>query len=104
MLLPTPNTGLRHSLDDWFAAIDVRPRIVAEIEDTALIKVFGQYGRGLFAAPAVVAKEIRDTHGVQVIGQTDEVREHFYAITVERRITHPAVAAIAEAARSGGLS
>jgi len=104
MLLPTVNTALRHSLDAWFDALDVRPSVVGDIEDTALMKVFGQHGSGIFAAPIVVADEIRKMHGVQLVGRTDEVREEFYAITVERRITHPAVAAIAEAARELILS
>lgn len=103
MLLPTPNTALRRSLDEWFESIDVRPEIVAEIEDTALMKVFGQHGTGIFASPAVVADEIRKVHGVHLVGRTEDVRERFYAITVERRITHPAVAAIAHAARHGIL-
>ncbi len=101
MLMPTPNTALRHSLDRWFDGIGVRPQIVAEIEDTALMKVFGQHESGLFAAPTVVSDEVRAGHGVEIVGKTDEVREDFYAITVERRIMHPAVAAIAEAARTG---
>ncbi len=104
MLLPTRNTALGHSLELWFDSIDVRPTVVAEIEDSALLKVFGQHGSGIFAAPIVVADEIRAMHGVQLVGRTEEVREEFYAITVERRITHPAVAAIAEAARHGILA
>jgi len=104
MLLPTSNTTLRHSLDLWFESLGVRPAPIAEIEDTALLKVFGQYGTGIFAAPVVVADEMRKTHGVHLVGQTEEVRERFFAITVERRITHPAVAAIADAAREGLLS
>ncbi len=104
MLLPTPNTALRHSLEIWFESTGIRPVAVAEIEDSALLKVFGQHGTGIFAAPDVVADEIRKIHGVQVVGRTEEVREEFYAITVERRITHPAVSAIAEAARGGILS
>jgi len=104
LLLPTPNTTLRQSLDTWFASLDVRPTVTAEIEDTALMKVFGQHGVGIVAAPIVVADEIRRLHGMHLVGRTDDVREHFYAITVERRITHPAVAAIADAARGGILS
>ncbi len=103
MLLPTANTALRHSLDEWFDSVDVRPQIVGEIEDTALMKVFGQHEAGIFASPIVVADEIKRTHGVRLIGQTDEVRETFYAITVERRIMHPAVAAVVEAAGDLGL-
>jgi LysR family transcriptional activator of nhaA len=104
MLMPTPNTALRHSLDRWFESLGIEPQVVAEIEDTALMKVFGQHGTGLFAAPTAVAEEVRHSHGVEVVGETEDVREHFYAITPERRIAHPAVAAIAEAARSGVLA
>jgi LysR family transcriptional activator of nhaA len=103
MLLPTPNASLRFSLDEWFDAVGVRPRVVAEVEDTALMKVFGQHETGIFAAPIAVEEEIRKTHGVQLVGRTDEVLERFYAVTVERRIMHPAVAAIADAAKSGAL-
>jgi len=104
MILPTTNTALRHSLDRWFDQREIRPDIVAEIEDTALMKVFGQHGTGIFAAPIAVRDQVKEAHGAHLVGSTDEVREHFYAITVERRIMHPAVAAIAEAARSGMLS
>ena len=103
MLLPTANTMLRHALDVWFDGLNVQPMPVAEIEDSALLKLFGQHGRGIFAAPIVVADEVRHTHDVQLVGSTEEVRDEFYAITVERRITHPAVAAIADAARNGVL-
>lgn len=101
MLMPTPSASLRHSLDRWFQSIDVKPQIVAEIEDTALMKVFGQHAAGIFAAPSAVADQVCQSHDVSIVGETEEVREDFYAITVERRIMHPAVAAIAEAARTG---
>ena len=104
MLMPTPNTSMRHALDRWFEELGVRPKVIAEIEDTALMKVFGQHAVGIFAAPTAVAADVRKSHAVQLVGATEDVREHFYAITVERRIMHPAVAAIAEAARSGVLS
>ncbi len=103
MLLPTSNVALRHSLDEWLASMDVRPRIVGEIEDSALMKVFGAHEAGIFASPIVVADEVRRTHGVQLVGETDDVREHLYAVTVERRIMHPAVAAVVEAAADLGL-
>jgi LysR family transcriptional activator of nhaA len=99
MLLPTDNTVLRRSLEQWFERIGVRPRVVAEIEDSALLKVFGQHGEGLFPAPEIMAGEIRRRHGVRTVGRTEEVREQFYAISIERRIKHPAVAAITERAR-----
>jgi LysR family transcriptional activator of nhaA len=98
LLLPTPNTVLRRSLDEWFESLDVRPRIVAEIEDTALLKVFGQHGAGIFPAPEVLAAEIRRQYGVRSVGRTNDVRERFYAISIERRIKNPAVAAITAAA------
>jgi LysR family transcriptional activator of nhaA len=99
MILPTENTVLRRSLEQWFEAVGVRPRVVAEVEDSALLKVFGQHGSGIFPAPEVMAAEVRRLHGVRSVGRTDAVRERFYAITVERRITHPAVAAITASAR-----
>jgi len=99
MLLPTPNTALRRSLDQWFQRCDVRPRIVAEFEDSALLKVFGKHGHGVFPAPGVLEKEICGQYGVRVLGTASDVSERFYAISVERRIKHPAVAAITEAAR-----
>ena len=99
MLLPTENTVLRRSLEQWFESVGVRPRIVAEVEDAALLKVFGQHGSGIFPVADVTADEVRRVHGVRSLGQTDAVRERFYAITVERRITHPAVAAITSSAR-----
>jgi LysR family transcriptional activator of nhaA len=100
MVLPTDNTSLRRSVDKWFQEIDVRPRVVAEIEDSALLKVFGQHGAGIFPAPSIVADDVRRHYGVRAVGATEQVREGFFAITVERRITHPAVAAIAAAART----
>ncbi len=99
LLLPTEDTMLRRSLDQWFQEIDVRPRIVAEIEDSALLKVFGQHGDGIFAAPTMVAAAVMKQYGVHRVGIAEHVFERFYAITVERRITHPAIAAIAAAAR-----
>lgn len=97
-LLPTENTTLRRSLEQWFDAHGVRPRPVAEIEDSAVLKVFGQRGLGLFAAPTAVEAEVRRQYAVRVVGRID-VRERFYAISVERRLTHPAVVAITRAAQ-----
>jgi LysR family transcriptional activator of nhaA len=98
-LLPTENSALRRPLEQWFEEIGVRPRVVAEIEDSALLKVFGQYGAGLFAAPSIVARDVKSQYGVHALGVASGVSERFYAITVERRITHPGTAAIAAAAR-----
>jgi LysR family transcriptional activator of nhaA len=99
-LLPTRESALRRSLDRWFAESGIRPRVVAEIEDGALLKAFGQAGAGVFVAPSAVEREIRRQYRVERIGRTDEVIERFYAISVERRIRHPAVLAVTEVART----
>jgi LysR family transcriptional activator of nhaA len=98
MLLPSPMSALRGSLDRWFDAINIRPQIVGEFDDQALLKVFGQAGDGVFAAPSVIEREVQNQHNVKVIGRSVAVRELFYAISVERIIKHPAVAAIQKAA------
>lgn len=98
MLLPTPMSALRGSLDKWFDSLDIRPLIAGEFDDQALLKVFGQAGDGIFAAPTVIEEEVCHQHGVRVIGRSDAIREQFYAISVERIIKHPAVAAIQKAA------
>ena len=99
MLLPLENLTLRRSLNQWFDRNDIKPRVVAEFEDNALLNVFGADGLGIFAASTVVEDEIVAQHGVQVLGRADEVRERFYAISVERRLKNPAVVAISDAAR-----
>ena len=99
-ILPTDNTALRRSLDQWFNARGVRPRTVAEVEDSALLKVLGQEGLGLFAAPSVITREVRRQFGVERVGRIPEITERYYAITVERRLRHPAVVALCAAARA----
>jgi LysR family transcriptional activator of nhaA len=98
LLLPRETTPVRAALERWFEEVGVRPRIVGEFDDTALLKVFGQSGAGVFPVPSAIEAEVRRQYGVRVIGRIDEVRERFYAITLERRLTHPAVVAIREAA------
>lgn len=100
MLLPGENSVLRRSLEQWFEAWGVRPNIVGEFDDSALLKVFGLRGVGLFPAASVIAAEVGVQYQVQAVGKVPEVRERLYAITVERRIKHPAVVAICEAART----
>lgn len=99
LLLPTENTVLRRSLDQWFAKMEIRPSVVGEFEDSALLKVFGLKGAGLFPAPFVIAKEIESQYKVRMMGRVPEVRERLYAITVERKIKNPAVVAICETAK-----
>ena len=98
-LLPAEGTALRRALEAWFETSGIQPDVVGEFDDSALMKAFGARGLGVFPVPRVLEDEIRDQYGVQVIGRVEEARESFYAITVERRLRHPAVAALAEAAR-----
>ncbi|MDO9169353.1 MAG: transcriptional activator NhaR [Methylobacter sp.] len=98
-LLPTGNTALRRSLDQWFDAENISPKIQAEIEDSALIKTFGSGGVGLFIAPTPVEAEIQRQYDVEVVGRIDAVQERFYAITARRKLKHPAVTAILDNAR-----
>jgi len=98
-LMPVRGTALRHELDTWFSTRSIRPDIVGEFEDSALLKVFGQAGMGFFAVPSVVEDEVGVQYDVEPVGTVDEIVERFYAISVERKVRHPAVAAICDAAR-----
>ncbi len=100
VLLPAEGTALRRQLDDWFVEHGIRPSIVGEFEDSALLKAFGQAGAGLFPVPSIVEAEVARQYHARPIGVVDGVVERFYAISVERRVTHPAVAAICTAART----
>ena len=99
VVLPTTNTALRRDLDEWFEKEDVRPRVVGEFEDTALMKVFGQGAPAVFPAPAAIEQDVCRFYGVRVVGRTSAVRERYYALVVERRLKHPGVLAITSAAR-----
>jgi len=101
VLLPTEPSALRRALDAWFDELGIRPRIVAEFEDSALLKVFGATGVGLFCAPTAVRDEVRAQYGVVPIGRARSVVERIYAISVERRLRHPAVLAISR--QAGGM-
>ncbi|MGE5359357.1 MAG: LysR family transcriptional regulator [Bacteroidales bacterium] len=96
--LPTPNTALRRSLDAWFDKEDVRPQAAAEIEDSALLKSLAVGMGAAFAAPTRVADEICRQYGVRRVGELTGVMERFYAISIEKRLKHPAVVAIARSA------
>ena len=90
----------RRALDGWLASQGVRARIVAEFQDNALLKAFGQAGHGVYVAPSAIEREVRRQFGGTVLGRTEQVRERFYAICAERRFKHPAVIAISAAAHS----
>lgn len=100
ILLPCPGTTLRPRLDRWLDGLGVRPLVAGEFDDSALLQAFGARGLGVFAAPTAIEAEVVAQFGVQSLGRVDEIREQYYAISVERRLRHPAVVAIAEAARS----
>ena len=98
-IMPGEDAALRRTFEQWIASVEIRPHVLAEISDSAVLKVFGQQGLGLFAAPTAIADEVCSQYGVRVVGELPEVKEQFYAISVERRIKHPAVLAIAAGAR-----
>lgn len=99
VLLPTGNSELRRSIDHWLDNLRLRPRIVAEFDDSALMKEFGSAGIGMFPSPSAIEPEVQRQFGVQVVGRVNDIRERFYAISIERRLKHPAVLAISESAR-----
>lgn len=100
MLLPAMGSAIRSDLDSWFQKKNVRPRVVGEFDDTALMRVFADRGRGLFTSPTAMEDALVERGELELIGRTDDVRQSYYAITVDRRLSHPAVVAIAENARN----
>jgi len=99
LLLPSSGTQLRSGIDQWLDKHRIHPRMVAEFDDSALMKAFGQEGAGIFIAPAAIEKEVERQYQATAIGRIREVKERFYAISVERRITHPVVSTLLETAR-----
>jgi LysR family transcriptional activator of nhaA len=100
LLLPLPRSTLRRALDQWFADHEVRPDVRAEAEDSALLKAFAADGMGSLFAPTVVAELVARRYDLAVVAELPELRERYYAISGERKLAHPAVRAIREAARS----
>lgn len=98
MLLPGEDTAIRPALEQWFEAQRVRPRIVGEFDDSALVKAFGQSGAGVFVAPTVISDYVCGHYGVRKLGRIDSVIEQLYAITTERRMQHPAAVTVSRAA------
>lgn len=99
MLVPGATASVRRQLEGWFAKHQIAPVVVGEFDDAALMKAFGREGQGAFLAPSVLEEETCAQFGVVAIGQTSELVEEFYAVSVERRISHPCVLAITDAAR-----
>lgn len=99
LLLPGNDDAVRPKLIRWLENQDIRPRITGEFDDGALMKAFGQAGVGVFTAPSSIASQVQQQFGVIALGETKDVVTSYYAISVERKLTHPAVVAISEAAR-----
>ena len=97
LLLPTRNNAIRGRIDQWFDLQGVRPDVVGEFDDNALLNTFGGNGLGLFPAPSVLADDVREQFGADPVGAIAQVREQFYAISNERKIKHPAIDAILSA-------
>lgn len=93
-LLPTNSTLLRRSLDQWFEEHSVSPKIVGEFADSAMLKIAARHGLGLFAMPTSIQEEISEIYGIHQVGMAKGLKERFYAISVERKLKHPAVVAI----------
>lgn len=93
-ILPIANTPLRRGLDAWFETLGMHARIVAEVEDSALAKEFGQSGAGVFAAPTDAEAQVRAQYGVERIGRIAAVRARYFAIFADRRVRHPGIAAV----------
>jgi LysR family transcriptional activator of nhaA len=100
MLLPTVEAAVRRGLDDWFHTQGISPRIVAEFDDSALLKTFGQDGHGAFPGSEAIAAELSAMYHVEPIGTVTSVRERYVVVTMQRRLEHPAVRALTERARS----
>ncbi|MEJ8823249.1 transcriptional activator NhaR [Variovorax humicola] len=99
MLIQGASSAVRQRLDLWLAEHSLRPRLIGEFDDAALLKAFGGEGRGVFMSPTVLEDETSAQYGVEVLGRAQGLVEEFFAISVERRITHPCVVAITQAAR-----
>ena len=100
MLIQGPQSSVRQQLDHWLNKHHLQPRIVGEFDDSALMNAFGREGRGIFTSPTVLEQETQTQFGVEAIGRSSELVEEFFAISVERRITHPCVVAITKAAKA----
>ena len=100
LLMPAEESAVGQRLRAWLHAQSLHPRVVGECDDSALAKEFGRRGMGIFVGSTVLERDIEKQYGVRVLGAAPEVMEEFFAITVERRITHPCVTAITDAARN----
>lgn len=99
MLIQGASSVMRQRLDLWLAEYGLRPRLIGEFDDAALLKAFGAEGRGVFMSPTVLDDETCAQYGVEVLGRAAELVEEFFGVSVERRVRHPCVVAITQSAR-----
>jgi len=100
LLLPVPTSAIRRGLDDWFNRIGIAPRVVAEFDDSALMKAFGESGTAVFPAPDAIGKEVEHMYGARRIGGVPDLTESYYAISPERKLSNPAIVKLTELART----
>ena len=101
-LLPTTNSVLRRMLDQWFSDLDLAPTIKGEFADSAMLKIAGRQGLGLFAVPTNIISDVVAIYGLSEVGVVSDIKESFYAVTVGKKLQHPAVVSILEHARAAG--
>ena len=94
ILLPTSQSTVRLLIDQWFSKLSITPNIVGEFEDSALLKTFAASGLGVFPAGKLIQKDLKETYGIELFGDCDDIYEYFYAIRSEKKIQHPLVQAI----------
>jgi LysR family transcriptional activator of nhaA len=99
LLLPGDKAAVQTLLTRWFNEQRIQPHIIGKFDDSALMKTFGKAGAGIFPAPAILADEMRDQYGAEIVGCARDVVVRYYAISIERRLTHPAVVAVSQAAK-----
>ena len=99
LLMPTKQNEIRQLVDYWLNEQNIYPIVRGQFDDSALMKAFGQAGMGIFFMPTIIADEVCNAFNVEVIGETEEVTQKFYAISAERKVKHPAVVAICDAAK-----
>jgi LysR family transcriptional activator of nhaA len=101
LLMPSADSAMGVRLAQWLAKHQLQPRIVGEFDDSAMVKTLGHQGHGVFTAPMVLDEQMRTQYGARLLGEATDLVEDFFVITVERRLTHPGVLAITDAARQG---
>lgn len=103
-LLPGMDSTMCRNLREWFDSLNIQPTIIAEMDDAALAKIFGEVGLGVFAAPDIVEREIKERYHVQIVGRSETLRQQIFAISLERKIKHPGILAICDVARKSVFS